>query len=325
MKSITILVPEGAILGSIETPRQVLTEANKFLLGSGRPALGRVQLAGLSPSIPVAGGRYTVCTDLLIRDIGQTDLILIPALEGAMPQVLEQNQPLIAWLIRQYFGGAEVAAFSEGAFLLAATGLVNGRSCATHWTAAPEFRRTFPEVELLEDKTITDEDGIYTSGSAFPYQSLVLYLIEKYAGRDVSHYLSRTFQLEPGRSSHRPFVVFNSQKAHTDEAVQKAQAFIEQNIGEKIAVSQLAAMLALGRRALERRFKKATSNTVVEYIQRVKMEAAKMSLESRRHNVNEVMYHVGYTDPKSFRVTFKRITGLSPVQYRSQYTRKMAV
>lgn len=325
MKSITILVPEGAILGSIETPRQVLTEANKFLLASGRPALGRVQLAGLSNAIPVSGGRYTVYTDVLTRDVAQTDLILIPALEGAMAQVLEQNRQLIAWIIRQYYGGAEVAALGEGAFLLAATGLVDGCSCATHWMAASEFRRMFPQVHLVEEGAITDEEGIYSSGNAFSCQALVLYLIEKYAGSEVAHYLCRAFQLETDRRHRRPFVLFNSLKVHSDEAVRKAQEFIEQNIGEKIMVSQLASLLALGRRALERRFKKATAHTVVEYIQRVKMEAAKISLESARHNVNEVMYHVGYTDPKSFRVTFKRITGLSPVQYRSQYTRKMAV
>src|SRR5688572_13644722 len=139
MKSITILVPEGSILGSIETPRQVLTEANKFLFHSGRLPLCRVQLAGHSKAIPIAGGRYTVYTDVLTRDTGQTDLILIPALEGSMPQVLEQNRELIPWIIRQYFGGAEVAAIGEGAFLLAATGLVDGRSCATHWMAAAEF------------------------------------------------------------------------------------------------------------------------------------------------------------------------------------------
>src|SRR6185312_8490868 len=105
----------------------------------------------------------------------------------------------------------------------------------------------------------------------------------------------------------------------------KAQEFIENNFEEKITVDQLASMLALGRRNLERRFKKATSNTVVEYIQRVKIEAAKLNLESGRDNVNEVMYKVGYTDPKAFRITFKRLTGLSPVQYRARYNREIAV
>ena len=114
---------------------------------------------------------------------------------------------------------------------------------------------------------------------------------------------------------------FRGQKEHEDEAIKKAQEFIENKVSEKISVDQLASMFALGRRNLERRFKKATSNTVVEYVQRVKIEAAKMNLESLRENVNEIMYNVGYTDPKAFRTTFKKITGLSPVQYRAKFNR----
>jgi transcriptional regulator GlxA family with amidase domain len=191
--------------------------------------------------------------------------------------------------------------------------------------AANDFRKMFPDVLLVEDKIITDEQGIYSSGGAFSYLNLILYIIEKYASRDIAVFMSKAFQIDIDRCSQSPFIMFNGQKAHEDEAVKKAQEFIEQNIENKITVDELASMLAVGRRALERRFKKATSNTVVEYIQRVKIEAAKKSLESSRENVTEVMYKVGYTDPKAFRITFKRITGLSPVQYRSKYNRAIPV
>jgi len=113
--------------------------------------------------------------------------------------------------------------------------------------------------------------------------------------------------------------MFNGQKEHEDEPIRKAQEFIENNFQDKITVDQLASMLALGRRNLERRFKKATSNTVVEYIQSVKIEAAKLTLESSRENVTEVMYKVGYSDNKAFRTAFKRIAGLSPLQYRKKF------
>ena len=112
-----------------------------------------------------------------------------------------------------------------------------------------------------------------------------------------------------------------SQKKHEDEPIRLAQEFIESNISEKISVEELALKYAIGRRHFERRFKKATNNTPAEYIQRVRVEAAKKKFESTRKNVNEVMYKVGYTDPKAFRITFKRITGLSPVQYRAKYNR----
>src|SRR4029077_19907423 len=117
---------------------------------------------------------------------------------------------------------------------------------------------------------------------------------------------------------------FQGQRSHEDEPVKKAQEFIEKNFQDKITIDQLASMLSIGRRNLERRFKRATSNTVVEYIQRVKMEAAKKGLETYRKNINEVMYEVGYSDNKAFRTTFKKITGLSPVQYRNKYNRLVA-
>jgi transcriptional regulator GlxA family with amidase domain len=325
MKHISILVPKSAVLGSIEGPRQVFTEANKFLKQTGRPAFFKVQLVGFSEEIPAAGGRYTVNTDALIKDVAKTELIIIPAFDGDLAKVLEENQQFIPWIISQYKAGAEVASLCLGAFLLASTGLVTGRNCATHWLAASAFKKMFPDVNLVEDRIITDEQGIYSSGGAFSYLNLILYLIEKYVGRDVAVFMSKAFQIDIERRSQSQFAMFNGQKEHEDDAIKKAQEFIENNVSDKITVDQLANMFAIGRRNLERRFKKATANTVVEYIQRVKIEAAKKSLESSRENVNEVMYNVGYTDPKAFRITFKRITGLSPIQYRNKYNRKMSV
>jgi transcriptional regulator GlxA family with amidase domain len=325
MKHISILVPEGAILGSIEGPRQVLTEANKYLESTGRPPLGQVQLVGLTREVPAAGGKYTVYTDALVEDIPTTDLILIPALDGDLGERLVQNREFVPWIVQQYEQGAEVASLCVGAFLLASTGLLAGRKCTTHWSAVPHFRRMFPEVELVEEKIITDEGGIYSSGGAFSYLNLILYLIEKYAGRNTAVFLSKAFQIDIERRSQSPFIIFQGQKGHDDDAIIRVQEFIEQNYPEKITVDDLADRVALGRRNLERRFKKATSNSVVEYLQRVRMEAAKVSLESGRDNVNEVMFNVGYTDTKAFRTTFKKITGLSPVEYRQKYNREVAV
>jgi len=248
--------------------------------------------------------------------------VIIPAVHGDLKKAIDDNQAFIPWIVRQYKAGAEIASLCLGAFLLASTGLLKGRNCATHWLAANDFRKMFPDVNLVADKILTDEYGIYSSGGAYSYLNLILYLVEKYSGREMAVFVSKIFQIDIERDSQSPFTIFRGQKEHEDEPVKKAQEFIERNFQERITVDQLAGMLALGRRNLERRFKKATSNTVVEYIQRVKIEAAKMSLESSRENVTEVMYNVGYTDPKAFRITFKRITGLSPVQYRNKYNRE---
>jgi transcriptional regulator GlxA family with amidase domain len=324
MKHISIIVPKGAILGSIEGPRQLFSGANAYAASQGNPPLFKVQLVGLTQQTPVVNGVYTITADKIINDDFHSDLIVLPAMDGDLSKALKNNADFVPWILQQYKSGAEVASLCLGAFLLASTGLIQGRKCATHWMAANDFRRMFPEVNLVADKVITDEHGIYSSGGAYSYLNLVLYILEKYAGRAVAIFCAKMFQIDIDRDSQSPFIMFNGQKDHEDEQIKKAQMFIEKNFQEKITVDELASMLALSRRNLERRFKRATSNTVVEYIQRVKIEAAKMSLELSRENVNEVMYKVGYNDTKAFRTTFKKITGLSPIQYRSKYNRQVA-
>jgi transcriptional regulator GlxA family with amidase domain len=323
MKTITILVPRGAILGSIEGPRQLLTSVNSYAASMGKPPLFNIDLVGLTKETPLIRGMYTIRTDKVIKDVTKTDLIIIPAIDGDLKVALEQNKDFIPWITQQYKAGAEVASLCVGAFLLASTGLVNGKKCATHWVAANEFRKMFPEVNLVTERVVTDEHGIYSSGGAYCYLTLVLYLIEKYVGRAAAVFCAKIFAIDIDRDSQSPFMMFSGQKDHEDEPIKKAQAFIEGNFHQKITVDELASMFSLSRRNLERRFKRATSNTVVEYIQRVKIEAAKMSLESTRENVNEVMYKVGYTDTKAFRTTFKKITGISPIQYRTKYNPQM--
>jgi transcriptional regulator GlxA family with amidase domain len=324
MKHISILVPNNAILGSLEGSRQVFSQVNDFFKMKGLDPVFKVQLVGLAKRTLVSGGLFTVNTDILIADVEKTDLIIIPAIDGDLGQAIENNKDMLPWIIKQHAGGAEVASLCLGAFILASTGLLKGKKCATHWLAEGDFRRMFPEVQLVTEKIITDEHGLYSSGGAFSYLNLILYLIEKYVGREIAVLSAKVFAIELDRDSQLSFTVFQGQKNHSDGSVKEVQLFIETNYKEKITIDQLADMLAIGRRNLERRFKKATSNTIAEYIQRVKVEAAKISLESSRDNVNEVMYKVGYTDNKAFRSTFKRLTGLSPIQYRSKYYRQQA-
>lgn len=321
MKHISILVPKGAILGSLEGSRQLLTQVNDFLRMRGDDPLFTIQLVGLSRETPLSGGKFTANADVLLNEVSNTDLVIIPAIDGEMNEALETNKAFIPWIIEQHHKGAEIASLCLGAFLLASTGLLNGKKCATHWMAANNFRKMFPEVNLVTEKIITDEQGIYSSGGAFSYQNLILYLIGKYAGKDIAVLAAKVFAIEIERESQLSFVMFQGQKDHEDEEIRQAQDFIEKNYQEKISVEQLIALVPLGRRNFERRFKKATSNTVVEYIQRVKMEAAKKGLETSRKSVNELMYDVGYSDTKAFRTVFRKVTGLSPVAYRNKYNK----
>ena len=319
MKHISILVPNEAVLASIDDPRYMFTAANEFLEAAGRPPVFNVQLVGLTKEVKLHKGSYTVHTDILIDDVKKTDLIFVPALIGDLKPALERNSDFIPWIIKQYRQGSEVASLCIGAFLLASTGLLNGKKCSTHWKYANLFRTMFPEVDLVDDRIITEEQRLYSSGGANSYWNLLLYLLEKHTDREIAIVASKVFAVEIDRKSQSPFIMFNGQKAHEDEHVKKAQEFIENNVSDRISVENLALKFAIGKRNFERRFKKATHNTPVEYMQRVKIEAAKKSFETSRKNVNEVMYDVGYTDTKAFRTVFKKITGLSPIDYRNKY------
>jgi transcriptional regulator GlxA family with amidase domain len=213
---------------------------------------------------------------------------------------------------------------STGAFLLASSGLLDGKTCSTHWAAADNFRSMFPNVKLQPDKLITDENGIYMNGGAYSFLNLMVYLVEKYYDRPTAIYCSKVFQIEMDRQSQSAFIIFKGQKQHGDEMVKEAQSYIESKPSEKISVEALSSRFAIGRRNFDRRFIKATGNTPVEYLQRVKIEAAKKSFETSRKTINEVMYEVGYSDTKAFREVFRKITGMWPQEYRARYNKAAA-
>lgn len=284
----------------------------------GKPVFD-VHLVGLSKQAKQDTGLFTVYPDCTIGEVKKTDMIIIPAIHNEQYEGIERNKEFIPWMIDHYKNGAELVSFCIGAYLLAATGLLKGRKCATHWAHAANFRKMFPDVDLVDDRIMTAEDRIYTSGGAYSYLNLLLYLIEKNAGRDAAILASKMFMIDIDKDSQSPFIIFEGQKDHGDELIMEAQHIIENNYTEKMTVDELAAELALSRRSLERRFKKATANTVFEYMQRTKVEAAKKHLESGRKTVHEVMYDVGYNDPKSFRDLFRNHTGMSPADYRSKF------
>jgi transcriptional regulator GlxA family with amidase domain len=324
MKHISILVPVDAVLASIVDPRYMFTAVNQFLEEAGEDPAFAVQLVGLTKEVLLNKGIFSVHTDGTIQDVTKTDLIIVPALSGDLKVSLEKNKAFIPWIVKQYENQAEVASLCLGAFLLASTGLLSGKECSTHWLFANEFRNMFPDVHLVDGNIISEEQGIYSSGGASSYWNLLLHLVEKYTSRELAIKASKFFAIEIDRKSQSPFIMFNGQKKHDDEPIKEAQAFIESNFTEKISVEELAIKFAIGRRHFERRFKKSTNNTPMEYIQRVKIEAAKKQLETGRKNVNEVMYEVGYSDTKSFRAIFKKITGMSPIGYKNKYNKEMA-
>lgn len=323
IKRISILVPRGAAsLSCIEGSAKAFEIANMFLQQQGDPALFQVQLVGLDARPVTYDKFFSVQPDYSITNAPDCDLIIVPAVNGEWNTVVEENKDFLPWIKQQHEAGAEVASLCVGAFLLASTGLVDGKQCSTHWLGEGDFKNMFPNVNLVAERVITDERGIYSSGGANSFWNLLLYIISKYTSRSIAIQMAKYFEIEIDRFSQASFIMFKGQKEHEDEPVKRAQEFIEQNFQERLTVEQLADMFSLGRRSLERRFKKATSNTVAEYIQRVKIEAAKKCFETSSKNVSEVMYDVGYNDSKAFRTTFKKISGLSPIEYRNKYNNK---
>ncbi|PWU01140.1 MAG: AraC family transcriptional regulator [Bacteroidetes bacterium] len=326
MKHLTILVPNGENnLSSMVGSYKIFLRANEYWKKLGKKELFKIELAGISKKVELYDGVFTVKPHVHISEIKKTNLIIIPSLNHNYYDTVKKNQPLIDWIEHQYKNGAEVASICTGAFLLASSGLLNGKVCSTHWSVADNFRKMFPEIDLQTDQLITDENGIYTNGGAYSFLNLIIYLIEKYFDRQTAIFCAKVFQIEIDRESQSIFTIFTGQKIHGDDMVKKAQNYIESHLQEKISFEDLSSRLSVGRRNFDRRFIKATGNTPLEYSQRVKIESAKKAFETSRKNINEVMYEVGYNDVKAFREVFRKITGMSPLEYRARYNKEALI
>jgi len=325
MKHLTILVPEGENnLSSIVGAYKIFTRSNALRKEAGKAEVFNIELAGVSDEVTFHGGLFTARPHKHISDIQRTDLIIVPSLNHNYEKSTAVNGEAIEWINQQYHNGAEIASICTGAYLLAAAGLLDGKICSTHWSAADQLRNLYPQINVQTDKLITDEQGIYTNGGGYSFLNLILYLVEKYYDRETAIFCSKVFQIELDRSSQSEFIIFKGQRSHSDELVKKAQQYLESRLIDKLSIENLAASFAVGRRNFDRRFIKATGNTPIEYAQRVRVEAAKKAFETSRKTINEVMYEVGYSDMKAFREVFRRITGMSPLDYRNRYNKDAA-
>ena len=321
---VTVFAPEKGVIEAVTPPYRAFKAANDFLISLGRSQLFDVEYVGLTGFVSANDGEYTIKTDRLLRDVDETDLLIIPPVYGDVADGIRMNNEAIPYFQKLYEKGCSVASLCLGAFLLAETGLLKGKKCSTHWAYLDEFRMRYPDIEVVDGAIITEVGNIYSSGGASSLWNLVLYLIEKFANRETAILISKNFALDIDRNSQAVFAIFKGQKTHADAEIMQVQEYIEKNYTEKITIDELAAIVNSGRRTFERRFRQATNNTPLEYIQRVRVEAAKRSFEASRKNVSEVMFDVGYTDTKAFRETFRKVTGITPIEYRNKYA-KVAV
>lgn len=310
MKNIAILVPKSSVIQAIADPQYMFSAVNQFFIQAGQSAPFNVALIGEEKIIDLNDGMYSIHTDYLLSDDFVPELIIVPALFGDMENAIQQNESMKKWIQEKYAEGSEVASLCVGAFLLASTGLLKDKKCSTHWGFKDEFMCMFPEVELVEGEIVTEDSGIYSSGGAHSYWNLLLHILEKKTNRETAILTAKYFAIDIDRSSQAAFTIFKGQKKHEDIDVLKVQAYIEGNYSEKITIDFLAEHFGVGRRSLERRFKLATNNSILEYIQRSKIEYAKRCFESSYAHVNDVMFEVGYSDAKAFRQLFKKVNGV---------------
>lgn len=324
MKHITILVPDNLVnmgtLATIVGAIEIFSEANAFWKKNGKEAPYHIQTAGVSKKIDFPKAGVTLQPEINIAEIKKTNLVIVPPSSLRSPDELDKGNILITrWIEKHYKLGAEIASMCSGIFMLASSGILEGKTCSTHWVHAETFKNSFPGINLKVEKLITHEAGIYTNGGAYSFLNLVLFIIEKYYDKQTAIYCSKIFQIDMERHSQSSFAIFSGQKKHKDEVVLKAQNYIEKNYQEKISIEFLSNHFSVGRRNFDRRFIKATGITPLDYLQRVKIEAAKKSLENTRKTIHEVMYDVGYSDTKAFREVFNRVTGMSPIDYKTRY------
>ena len=289
--------------------------------GDFRGAIFDIQLVSLSNK-PLRFGRSVVLyPDATIANARIPDLIVIPP-PGACDKIVEAlkaNRGFVPWIKRCASQGTRVVSFCTGAFLLAETGLLDGRAATTNWQCVDLFRKMYPNVDLHPDRLIVDQGSVITSAATSSYQDLMLYLIELYSGREAAIQAAKTLLLEMGRNSQLPFTNFSAQKTHDDSHILRVQHLIESENHQRLTMKHLAKWAGMSLRTFERRFRNATGESPSTYVQKMRIEKAKHLLETSMDTVEQIITKVGYEDRRSFRRLFRTFTALSPREYRRKY------
>jgi len=321
---VTVLFLDGGHASTAVGPLEVFREAGRLwnqLTGAPEQPAFRARAASLGGRSVRANGPYRVAPDEALEDLGATDLVFVPSAGLGLDRVLAQNAPVVAFLRNVHARGTRVAGVCSGVSLLAAAGLLDGRRATTHWGLVAEYRERFPAVDWQPDALVTEDAGICCGGGVHAALDLALYLVEKHCSREVALECSRSLLIDMPRDCQAGFAVLPVGGDHTDAAVLRAEEWIRRHCREEIRFEALASELGMSPRNFIRRFKKATGLAPVDYVQRLRVHAARRMLEDRDTGVQEVCHAVGYGDPSFFRSVFKRHTGHSPAEYKRRFGR----
>ena len=256
-----------------------------------------------------------------IDEIQHSDLVIIPTIAGDIQQTLNLNQPLLPWLVRMHERGADIVSNCTGAFLLAESGLLDHKKATTHWGFVKQFRQRYPLVDLQAEQMITSDGAIFCSGGGMAWFDMALYLIERYCGYDIAKASSKSYVIDMGRGNQAIYSSLPGKRYHQDQRILALQDWLDGHFADAISIEDLAVQAKLSERTLKRRFKAATGETPIQYIQHLRIEAAKKRLEGSLESVESITHDVGYENFASFIRLFKRYTNMTPSAYRARFSR----
>jgi transcriptional regulator GlxA family with amidase domain len=258
-----------------------------------------------------------------VRDIETTDIVIVPSVLLRADSWEQGRYPeLVGWLKRMYERGAVLCSACSGIFLLAETGLFDGKDATVHYGYANAFACTYPAVRIHPERVLIIaglREELVSSGASMTWHDLVLYLIARYAGATAAQDVARLFALQWHQDGLTPYMVFEGKRDHGDSAIQSAQEWLAKHFSLPNPVEELIKRSPLAERTFKRRFTNATGLTPIAYVQRLRIEDAKRRLERTDASIDEISWQVGYEDPAFFRRLFKRTTGLAPGAYRKRF------
>jgi transcriptional regulator GlxA family with amidase domain len=324
MKKVTILAIHNTILSTVVGPMDVFFQTGQLWNHiNGLPLTPHFEVEIVSEN----GAQVKCLNNVFIKphrsldDVNKTDLILIPSITD-IEKTIKRSTKTLDWICRNHQQGTSIASVCTGAFLLAQTGLLDGKTATTHWGFVELFQQMYPQINLKPERLITDEDTLYCAGALSAGIDLSIYLVGKYCGQEVAIQCSKSLIHDMGRHSQTPYSVFQFQKKHNDEAIKSVQQWLENNYTKPVDMNAVAKLHGMSRRTFERRFKKATGDTPLLYLQRTRLEAAKRMLETQNGTFDEISYSLGYENSSHFREVFKKHTGLLPTEYQRYFRGK---
>ncbi len=325
---ISLLLLPGAMGSSVLGMLDVLVAAS-FMAGQDRADSQPLQIQRVAASLePVAAFQgIPLLPEVSIEQIEHTDLILIPslALDTRRPPDFSGQQAVIRWIQQQAAQDARLASVCTGAFLLAETGLLDGKIATTHWAYANLFRECYPAIRLETDASLLRRhDNLFTAGAGIAWQGLLLAVLQGAVSDELLLQLRQAFLLQEHVDGQKPFIGLAT-AAHQDSLVQQAQDWLKTALAADDALAQAIQRSGLQQRTFQRRFRQACGLSAVHYLQALRMEAAKTLLTTGARPVEEIGQRVGYNDSSFFRRLFRRHTGLSPAEYRRRYRESFGV